>query len=104
RRRDHLPPGAGPRGLRRNRPVSRWPAAHVERGARVGVHSWASGSVNGDELPRDAPRHPPYLQYYLDIGIAEAFYWLTLEAAPPEGVHWMTEAEMAHYAVYTLLR
>ena len=31
----------------------------VERGARVGVHSWASGSVNGDEVPRDDLRHQP---------------------------------------------
>lgn len=46
----------------------------VERSARVGVHSWASGSVNGDEVPRDEPRHQPYLRYYLDIGIAEAFF------------------------------
>ena len=76
----------------------------VERGARVGVHSWASDSVSGDDIPRDDDRHRIYLQYYRDIGIAEAFYWFTLEAAPPEGVHWMTEAEMARYAVYTLLR
>ena len=75
----------------------------AERGARVGVHSWASDSVSGDDIPRDDDRHRVYLQYYRDIGIAEAFYWFTLKAAPPEGVHWMTEAEMARYAVYTVL-
>lgn len=76
----------------------------VERGARVGVHSWASESVDGNDIPRDDASHRIYLEYYRDIGIAEAFYWFTLEAAPPEGVHWMTEAEMERYAVYTVLR
>lgn len=76
----------------------------VERGARVGVHSWASESVDGNDIPRDDANHRIYLEYYRDIGIAEAFYWFTLEAAPPEDVHWMTEAEMARYAVYTVLR
>ena len=76
----------------------------VECGALVGVHSWASGSVNGNDIPRDDPRHSLYLDYYRYIGIAEAFYWFTLEAAPPESVHWMTEDEMERYAVHTHFR
>ena len=35
------------------------------------------------------------------MGIPEAFYWFTLEAAPPEGMHWMTEEEMKKYGIYT---
>ena len=76
----------------------------VECGALVGVHSWASGSVSGNDIPRDDPRHSLYLDYYRDIGIAEAFYWFTLEAAPPDSVHWMTEDEMERYAVHTHFR
>ena len=35
------------------------------------------------------------------MDIPEDFYWFTLEAAPAEGMHWMTEAEMARYRVHT---
>lgn len=76
----------------------------VERGALVGVHSWASPFGDGDEVPRDDPRHRLYLDYYRDMGIPEAFYWFTLEAAPPDSIHWMTEAEMATYRVFTVFR
>ena len=75
----------------------------VECGALVGVHSWAFGPVGGNELPRDDPRHRFYLDYYREIDIPEAFYWFTLEAAPPDSIHWMTGDEMAHYGVHTHL-
>lgn len=74
----------------------------VERGARVGVHSWsADETLSALNLPRDHPAHARYLDYYRDMGIPEDFYWFTLQAAPPEDVHWMTEEEMARYSVYT---
>ena len=76
----------------------------VECGALVGVHSWASDTVNGSDLPRDAPEHRFYLDYYKDIGIPEAFYWFTLEAAAPDSIHWMTEDEMGRYEVHTHFR
>lgn len=77
----------------------------VERGARIGVHSWSAGrSETGDKLPRDHPEHKRYLNYYRDIGIDEDFYWFTLQAAPPEDIHWMTEEEMTQYAIHTSLR
>lgn len=74
----------------------------VERGARIGVHSWSiDGADTGDTLARDHPEHEVYLSYYRDVGIAEDFYWYTLQAAPPEDIHWMTEEEMALYVIYT---
>lgn len=77
----------------------------VERGAMVGVHSWAdSDGTFGGELPRDDRAHQTYLEYYREMGIPEDFYWFTLQAAPPEGMHWMTEAELDDYAIYTELR
>lgn len=77
----------------------------VERGARIGVHSWSDdGAGSGAALPRDHPEHERYLDYYRDIGIDEDFYWFTLQAAPPEDIHWMTEEEMTQYAVHTDLR
>ena len=75
----------------------------VEYGAQVGVHSWAFGPVNGDELPRDDPQHRFYLDYYREMDIPEAFYWFTLQAAAPDSIHWMSEDEMALYGVYTHL-
>ena len=76
----------------------------VERGARVGVHSWTTGGPfepSAVSLPMDHPEHAKYLDYYRDMGIPEDFYWFTLRAAPPDGVHWMTEEEMETYRVYT---
>lgn len=76
----------------------------VERGARVGVHSWSTDetfALSAVSLPRDHPAHAKYLDYYRDMGIPEDFYWFTLQAAPPEDVHWMSEEEMARYRVYT---
>ena len=77
----------------------------VERGASVGVHSWAdSDGSTGDTVPRDHPDHRLYLEYYREMGVPEEFYWFTLGAAPPDGLHWMTEAEMERYAIFTELR
>lgn len=72
------------------------------QGARLGVHSWAAGDgLEGGDLPKDHPDHVMFLEYYADIGIEEAFYWFTLEAAPAAGIHWMSPAEMETYGVLT---
>ena len=76
----------------------------VERGARIGVHSWSDGSATGDTIAPEAEAHRIYLDYYRALAIDEAFYWFTLQAAPADEIHWMTESEMATYAVYTHLR
>lgn len=72
----------------------------VELGAKVGVHSWATGDgTEGGDLPQDDPQHDSYLNYYDYIGISEDFYWFTLQAAPANSIHWMTESEMRSYNV-----
>ena len=76
----------------------------VERGARIGVHSWADGSETGDTVAREAEAHRMYLDYYRALAIDQEFYWFTLQAAPADGMHWMTDSEMARYSVYTHLR
>ncbi|MEM7052296.1 MAG: alpha/beta hydrolase [Acidobacteriota bacterium] len=74
----------------------------IEKGAFVGVHSWASGvAMKGDQLDRDHPDHRLYLDYYRDLGTPEDFYWFTLEAAPSRGMHWMTAAELERFQVVT---
>ena len=76
----------------------------VERGARIGVHSWSDGSASGDSISREAEDHLIYLDYYRALAIDQEFYWFTLQAAPADGIHWMTDSEMAKFSVYTHLR
>ncbi len=69
----------------------------VEKGARIGIHSWGSGDFEAKEVPRDDPQHQLYLKYYEEMGIPTSFYWRTLEAAPANDIHWMTEKELAEF-------
>ena len=71
----------------------------VEPGARIGVHSWGGGPVEATALPRDHESHELYLEFYRAIDIPEDFYWFTLEAAPPDDIHWMTPNEIVRYRV-----
>ena len=71
----------------------------VERGARIGIHSWSDGSATGDTISREAEAHRFYLDYYRALAIDQEFYWF-----PADRVHWMTDSEMANFSVYTHLR
>ncbi|MEM7538039.1 MAG: alpha/beta hydrolase [Chloroflexota bacterium] len=74
----------------------------IESGAQLGVHSWAAGDdLAGSDLPRDDPEHDKYLDYYNEMGIPEDFYWFTLQAAPAEDIHFMTDSEIEQYNVVT---
>ena len=74
-----------------------------ESGAEFGVHSWATGDdASGADLSRDDPQHRIYLDYYAEVGIAADFYWFTLEAAPAESIHNMTEPELDEYGFATV--
>ncbi|CAM2007322.1 COG3904 family protein [Acanthopleuribacter pedis] len=77
----------------------------IEPGAQIGVHSWAEGfgkaELQGGDLAKDHPDHQIYLEYYRDMNIPESFYWFTLEAAPAEGMHWMSREEMEQYGFLT---
>jgi len=65
----------------------------LEAGACVGVHSWAADSFTATDLPRSDAEHKRYLNYYDDIRISQDFYWFTIQAAPANGMHWMTANE-----------
>lgn len=73
----------------------------VVKGARIGVHSWSAEDYTALDLSKSDEEHEKYLKYYKSIGIDPLFYWYTLEAAPPEDVHWMTDSEMKRYKVGT---
>ncbi|MEL6538486.1 MAG: alpha/beta hydrolase [Bacteroidota bacterium] len=75
----------------------------LEANARVGVHSWSTGSREATDFPRESEEHQPYIQYYQAIGmdsaLASSFYFFTIEAAPAADIHWMTSAEIEAYEV-----
>ena len=73
----------------------------IESPVRLGVHSWAGFDEEGADLPRDHPEHRKYIDYYREMGIAEEFYWFTLEAAPADDIHWMTDEELRRFGMAT---
>lgn len=73
---------------------------------RIGVHSW--GGDNGESAsnyPEGHANHQPYIDYYVSVGftpqLAKDFYYFTINAAPAESIHWMTEAEIGQYGLIT---
>ena len=67
----------------------------------VGGHTWAQGRTAGVDLPRDDPEHDLYLDYYAYVGVDPEFYWFTLEAAPANDIHNMTEEERLRFEMET---
>lgn len=70
----------------------------------IGVHSWSDGDGNqATDFPVDSSEHLPNIQYYEDIGYnsqwSRAFYFFTINAAPAEGIHWMTEEEITQFEI-----
>lgn len=76
-----------------------------EAGSQIGVHYWGSepGEPIATEYPRGHEVHLPYINYYQSVGFsqqeAEDFYYFTIEAAPAEDIHWMTNEEISTYNV-----
>ncbi|MDH7447904.1 hypothetical protein [Aquimarina sp. 2201CG14-23] len=76
-----------------------------EMGSRIGVHSWGAGP--GEPIATSYPVghavHLPYINYYTSVGFtqqeAEDFYYFTINAAPAEDVHWMTDEEITQYKI-----
>ncbi|NQY78680.1 MAG: hypothetical protein HRT47_00015 [Candidatus Caenarcaniphilales bacterium] len=69
----------------------------------VGVHSWqtSDGKLEGGDLPEDHKSHQQYLDYFKDIGFDENFYWFTLQAAPFDEIHNMTNEEREEWSMET---
>ena len=73
----------------------------MERGARLGVHSWSDGERDGIAYPRNSPEHTANAGYVRAMLGDDGFYWFTLEAAPFDGIHWMSEGEVAAFGLLT---
>ncbi|MBY6055842.1 alpha/beta hydrolase [Leisingera daeponensis] len=72
----------------------------MEAGAVLGVHAW-EGDRAADEYPRWHPEHAPYVAYTTRMLGSAQFYWFTVHAAPADGMHIMTEAEIERYGLLT---
>lgn len=68
---------------------------------KMGVHSWSDGNKEAKDFPNDHAYHQPYITYYVSIGFSqqesEDFYFFTINAAPANDIHWMTEGEIIQY-------
>ncbi len=77
----------------------------VEKGAKIGIHSWCCfNDLTAIELPKNHPAHKYQIEYFSLIMGEESgvnFYFHTLEAAPFDGVHWMTDDEIKKWNVST---
>lgn len=73
----------------------------------VGVHAWSDGQNDATVYPVGHAFHQPYIDYYVNVGFttqeAEDFYYFTIYAAPANGIHWMTNAEMNQYKIRTCI-
>lgn len=73
----------------------------MQPGAVIGVHSWVDGFGEGTSYPRNAPEHRSNVAYVRDMLGSSDFYWFTLQAAPSDGIHEMTTAEIARFGLLT---
>ena len=83
--------------------------AGVERtaacGAKFGVHSWYDSAGYGPrDIARDSshPDHAMFISYYNEMGIDEALYWYTVDAAPPEDILVMSWRDLNKYNILTV--
>lgn len=75
----------------------------ADKNAYIGVHSWASGDYQGNELPKTHRDHQPYIQFYklIELPIPEEFYFFTLESADADNMHYMSRKELNTFQIVT---
>jgi len=73
----------------------------MEKGAKIGVHSWSDGVRDAKDYPRGSGAHEQNRKYIEDMLGRDDFYWFTIYAAPADGIHLMTVAEIRKYGLLT---
>lgn len=72
---------------------------------KIGVHSWSGNGQTATDFPVGHANHQPYIDYYKSVGLsdadAKAFYYFTINSAPAESIHWMTDSEIEKYKLIT---
>ncbi len=85
-------------------------AAGVERtvgeGATLAVHAWedVAAGVAADDIPPGDARHRPYLDYLSEMlgdVAGPDFYFFTINAAGPDDLHLLSDAEIERYELAT---
>ncbi len=78
----------------------------VGDGATLAVHAWEDPGegVAADEIPPADARHGPYLDYLSEMlgdVAGPDFYFFTINAAGPDDLHLLTDAEIERYGLVT---
>lgn len=74
----------------------------IGAGAGVGVHSWSDGTrVVAKSLSVADPVHAAYVNFYLEMGVTERFYWFSLDAAPADRVYFLSPEEVYDFQLAT---
>lgn len=77
----------------------------METGAKIGVHSWCcyEGKI-ASELPEDSEGHAEQIAYFSEMlgeTLGTEFYFFTINVAPFDGIHLMTQEEIDKYGLIT---
>lgn len=77
----------------------------IESGATIGVHSWATEDQVATDFPVGHKYHQPYIDYYKKMGLPDpdGFYYFTINAAPAQDIHNMSEQEITKYGLGKLV-
>jgi hypothetical protein len=75
----------------------------IGKKTKIGVHSWAGDNEVATDYPVGHTNHLAYINYYVSAGFtqqqAEDFYYFTINSAPADSIHWMTEEEINAYNI-----
>jgi hypothetical protein len=74
----------------------------IGAGAGVGVHAWTDGSrMKAANVNVADSIHAVYVNFYLEMGVPERFYWFSLDAAPADRVYFLSPEETYDYQLAT---
>ncbi|MCV2401877.1 alpha/beta hydrolase [Marinomonas sp. C2222] len=74
----------------------------IGAGAGVGIHAWTDGTqIKIDNIADTDPVHGAYVNFYLEMGVSDRFYWFSLAAAPAERVYFLSPEEVYDFKLAT---
>ncbi|WP_298901321.1 hypothetical protein [uncultured Psychroserpens sp.] len=76
----------------------------VNKGAKIGVHSWGAGAYTATDIPKDHPAHQYQIEFFtMCMGKEDGpeFYFYTLDSASFDDIHWMSDNEIKKRKVAT---